>query len=85
MVVDRRTKKSEFQAAIGRLRRDPWALAKVLQLPEIASNQTTGTAPNSDGIRETLQENGTDWSNVLTHWLDAWQAAEAVSRSGAYF
>jgi hypothetical protein len=70
----RRSKKEEFRAAI----RDPFVLAKVLKVPQVASTKKP-TPPSKSS--EHLQDNGTDWSIVLSTWLDACQAAVDVSRT----
>lgn len=55
--------------------RDPYRVAKALDLPPI-SPQKRGT-PNTH--KETLQDaDGMDWSNVLSSWLDACDAASKV-------
>jgi hypothetical protein len=72
-MVDRRAKTKEFRAAVNS--RDPFVLAKVLNIPSVSP--VKGSEPNP--AKESLQEGGTDWSNVLNAWLGACEAAEAVS------
>jgi hypothetical protein len=72
-MVDRRARTKEFRAAVNS--RDPFVLAKVLNVPGVSP--VKGTEPNPP--KESLQEGGTDWSNVLNAWLGACEAAEAVS------
>jgi hypothetical protein len=79
-MVDHRAKKEEFRAGVNA--RDPYALAKVLNIPRVSAIQ--GSEPAPPKHPETLQEGGTDWSSVLNTWIGACEAAEAVSsiRSG---
>ncbi len=70
-MTDRRTLKKNFVSAA----RDPFRVAEVLRIPPIAPAKGT---PPSTSNSETLEIGGTDWGPVLTAWLDAWQAAEAV-------
>ena len=70
----RRSMVEEFRSAVRA--RDPFVLAAVLKLPPVAGTKTA-KAPAKKGS-EQLKENGTDWSGVLSAWLDAWQAAESV-------
>jgi hypothetical protein len=72
-MVDRRAKREEFRAAVNA--RDPFVLAQVLNVPRVSP--VKGNEPKPP--KETLQEGGTDWSNVLNAWLGACEAAEAVS------
>jgi hypothetical protein len=72
-MVDRRAKIKELRAAVNA--RDPFVLAKVLNVPSVSP--VKGSEPNPP--KESLQEGGTDWSNVLNAWLGACEAAEAVS------
>jgi len=81
-MLDRRTKLAEFRAAVRNCSRDPYALKRVLDLPPLAESRD-GPYMRGGGRQqqssEIFQENGTDWTNVLTAWLDAWEALEAVS------
>jgi hypothetical protein len=72
-MVDRRAKTKELSAAVKA--RDPFVLAKVLNVPSVSP--VKGSEPKPP--KESLQEGGTDWSNVLNAWLGACEAAEAVS------
>jgi hypothetical protein len=72
-MVDRRAKREEFRAAVNA--RDPFVLAKVLSVTSVSPLK--GSEPKPP--KESLQEGGTDWSNVLNAWLGACEAAEAVS------
>jgi hypothetical protein len=64
----------ELKAALAS--RDPYRVANVLgDLPPI-SPQTKGTPKTH---KESLHVDGTDWSNVLSSWLDACDAASKVS------
>lgn len=72
-MVNRRAKKDEFRLALRS--RDPYALATILSIPRIA--ETKLEEPQIPGPREQLEENGNDWSAVLSSWLDAYEAAEA--------
>jgi hypothetical protein len=72
-MVDRRAKSKELSAAVKA--RDPYVLAKVLNVPSVSP--VKGNEPKPP--KESLQEGGTDWSNVLNAWLGACEAAEAVS------
>jgi hypothetical protein len=74
-MVDRRAKTNEFRSAVKS--RDPYALAKVLNIPSVSP--VKGSEPKPP--KESLQEGGTDWSSVLNAWLGACEAAEAVSCS----
>lgn len=63
-------RKQELKAALAS--RDPYRVANVLgDLPPI-SPQTQGTPKTH---KESLHVDGTDWSNVLSSWLDACDAA----------
>jgi hypothetical protein len=73
-MIDRRSKTEEFRSAIRA--RDPSYLAALLKLGPVAS--TKHANPPRKGVSENLKENGTDWSGVLSAWLDASEAAEAV-------
>jgi len=65
--------KQELRAAFAS--RNPYEVAQVLDLPPI-SPQKQGTPTKH---RETLQDaDGVDWSNVLSLWLDARDAANKV-------
>ena len=67
-------RKQELRLALAS--RDPYRLAQVLDLPPI-SPQQQGTPKIHN---ETLQAaDGVDWSNVLSSWLDACDAASKVS------
>lgn len=72
-MVDRRAKTKELRAAVNA--KDPLVLAKVLNVPNVSP--VKGSEPKTP--TESLQEGGTDWSNVLNAWLGACEAAEAVS------
>lgn len=74
-MVDRRKKKADFQAAVRSS--DPYALARVLVLPAVNSQQRQ-VEPNPTS-QESFQDNGLDWGAVLTNWLDTWEFVEAVS------
>jgi hypothetical protein len=81
-MVNRNSRGAEFRSAIASS--DPFRVASVLSLPPIASsrqrNGEEGPAPTLGKQPESLQENGLDWSPVLTAWLDACEAAEAVRK-----
>jgi hypothetical protein len=70
--------KEAFRAAVQKLSRgDPYALAKIFQVPPVALNKSEGS---NSASQESLQdENGTDWSGVLSSWLDACEASAVVS------
>jgi hypothetical protein len=72
-MVDRRGKIKELRAAVNS--KDPYVLAKLLNVPSVSP--ANGSEPKAP--KESLQEGGTDWSNVLNAWLGACEAAEAVS------
>ena len=56
---------------------DPYRVANVLgDLPPIAKQKQQGTLKTH---KESLNVDGTDWSNVLSSWLDACDAATKVS------
>jgi len=74
-MIDRRSKKEELRAALSS--RDPYVVASVLLVPPIADTQ--GNEPKRTKNEESLQDNGSDWSAVLNNWLDACEAAQAVS------
>jgi hypothetical protein len=73
-MFDRRAKKAEFRAAVRS--RDVYDLAALFKsmAPVAAIQQQQEPSQQQDS----LQENGTDWSGVLTAWLNACEAAEAV-------
>ena len=73
-MVNRTVKKEEFRAAVRSM--DAFQLAKVLALPPLPLSHTSNEP--YFGKSEPLQVNGTDWGNVVTAWLDAWEAAEMV-------
>jgi hypothetical protein len=80
-MFDRRTGTKNFRMAIGQLDRgEPYALAKTLRLPLVASDQRVGSSSSSsqNGQESLRSSNGTDWSAVLNAWLDASQAAHDV-------
>jgi hypothetical protein len=55
--------------------RDPYRVADALDLPPLSASQ--GRSPREH--KETLQDiDGTDWSSVLSFWLDACDAASKV-------
>lgn len=65
--------KQELKTALAS--RDPYRIAKALELPPI-SPQQQGTPITH---KETLQDaSGVDWSNVLSSYLDACDAATKV-------
>lgn len=68
-------RKEELRAAVNS--RDPYKVGNVLgDLPSL-SPQKQGTPKTH---RESLQDaDGVDWSNVLSSWLDACDAASKVS------
>ena len=72
----RRTKVQDFRAALGA--RDPFVLQRVLKLPPIAVDKQA-SPPTRASSEQQVRVNGTDWSTVVSAWLDASQAAEAVS------
>lgn len=74
-MVDRRAMKEAFRTAA--LSRDPYALARVLNVPSVSP--VKGSEPKPPQRPESLQEKGTDWSSVLNAWIGACEAAEAVS------
>ena len=74
-MIDRRSKREELKAALSS--RDPYLVASVLLIPPIADSK--GSEPKQPNNPDNLQDNGTDWSFVLNSWLDACEAAQAVS------
>jgi hypothetical protein len=75
-------KKEEFRRAVRNLERDPKRLAELLRLfPSTTKSRqlVRNNNNNNESIPVSLQENGTDWSGVVTAWLDACDALEAVS------
>jgi hypothetical protein len=77
-------RKQELKAALAS--RDPYRVANVLgDLPPISPQ--TQVTPKTH--KESLHVDGTDWSNVLSSWLDACDAASKVSHEcemiGVYY
>lgn len=76
-MIDLRTKRDEFRRAL----HDPFQVAKLLQIPPISpsSNQHPSTSVvHISKSSEKCEYEGIDWSGVLSNWLDACQAADAV-------
>lgn len=78
-MLDRRAAKEAFRTAVQKLsyQGDPYALAKILRIPPV-NNQVAAAANSKPSSKESLQENGTDWSAVLNAWLEACEAADGV-------
>ena len=57
---------------------DPNALAKVLKIPPLSANKQRNP-PSKSSAR--LEEDGKDWSGVVSAWMDATQYALTVSSS----
>jgi hypothetical protein len=85
--MDIRSRKiEEFRQAFRNIDRDPNKLAALLRFVPIATKSNQPAAEkqrqhghNNDSFPVSLQENGMDWSGVVTAWLDANEALEAVS------
>jgi hypothetical protein len=74
-MVDRRAKKAEFQSAVRS--KDVYALARIFQsLPPVAA-QPRGQPTNPQ--QEHLRIDDTDWSVVLSAWMNICEAVETVS------
>lgn len=77
--MDRRSQKETFQQAVSS--QDPYQLAALFQLPQIDAHQPPRRSVRTDPLESSLVDaNGTDWSAVLTNWLDALEAVDAVSK-----
>lgn len=68
--------KNELKAALAS--RDPDGVAKALELPPI-SKQKSQTQTQKSHSLQLKDMDGTDWSNVLSSWQNASDAAEQVS------
>ena len=56
--------------------RNPYRVAEALDLPPLSP---VSQGPLREQHKETLQDvDGTDWSSVLSFWLDAYDAASKV-------
>lgn len=81
MTFNRRLKLQEFQIALQCATKDPYKLAKTIQvIPSAASSNSTKNKnySNSNEISGCYDEHGTDWSNIVAIWLDALEASENV-------
>jgi hypothetical protein len=76
-MANRQKRKASFRSAVQSM--DPYRVAAVMALPPVSSSRR-GQEPPAAASRQadSMQENGLDWSAVLTAWLDACEAAEAV-------
>ena len=77
MTIDRRAYTAEFQRAVRSS--DPYRLASVIDLSPLADQPVAGWN-NNNHETTSCEIDGTDWSSVVTAWLDACEAAEAVSQ-----
>ena len=75
-MASRQKRKADFRAAIQSM--DPYRVAAVLTLLPVATTRTGKEPAVPSRQADSMQENGLDWSAVLTAWLDACEAAEAV-------
>jgi hypothetical protein len=79
-MVDRKSIKKAFQKAAAQSASDPYALAKLIRsLPSVKSASKQHPNEPRSIPEESLQIEGLDWSSVLTSFINAWEAAEAVS------
>lgn len=78
--MDRRAMIGKFRQALRS--HDPYDLARVLKIPPVSATQQG--SPSSTKSSETLQEDGKEWGGILSSWLDATQAALAVSNRDLY-
>ena len=94
VVASRRERVTAFQSALQSLsqREDPFTLAKLVRYhvpsnvgglapprkPTSHNNKDVMTPPPTGGPKETLQYDGTDWSTIVTAWLDAQEALDNV-------
>jgi hypothetical protein len=76
-MVDRQALKNSFRTAAAQSAVDPFALAKLIRsLPDVANKKKK--EPKQLSKDESLQLEGLDWSGVLSGFMNAWEAAEAV-------
>jgi len=74
MPIDRNAKKEELQRALTNY--DVYEIAQVFMLPPVSSESTGNDEPRS-GVQQSvsLQDHGLDWSNTLTNFCNAVDAA----------
>jgi hypothetical protein len=79
-MVDRKALKKSFKSAVQSS--NPYALAQLLQsLPNVADASSKQSQEPQPATEQSLQLDGIDWTGVLTSFMNAWEAAEAVSES----
>ena len=75
----------EFQNAL-RVTNDPYVLARLIQIPPPTkqsilnhnNNNQHSNHKNSPSVNNITDEFGNDWSHIVSHWLDALEASDAV-------
>lgn len=80
MANDREASIKHFKKAANRLQSKPRELARILQLPGVVQPQGRASlGPSNSGRQEQfVASDGTDWSSVLSSWLEAKDAAKSV-------
>jgi hypothetical protein len=78
-MFDRQSAKDTFRSAVHKLGGgDPYALAKLLQIPPVSPLRRDDSKQLARP-ESLLDVNGTDWSGVLNAWLDVCEASAGVS------
>lgn len=82
MVVNRQIKIQEFQKALKNVTKDPFGLAKVILVkpPLLSSNNEQSNNNNNNQLSSNTitDEYNTDWSHIISSWLDALDASDSV-------
>jgi hypothetical protein len=83
MVVNRQYKIHEFQKALKVATTNPFGLAKIIVVPSPHKSNEQSIASSTSSNQNYLLSNihdefGTDWSHIVSSWLEALEASDAV-------
>jgi hypothetical protein len=68
----------EFKEAVNRIQNNPKELARLLDVPPVQPNTNQATPKRSARDVQLVAIDGTDWSSVLSSWLEVISTANSV-------